>query len=88
LGNNITIGRTTLDDWEIFPFGEFDGKKLTKYSHGLKDHSLVDTKSPYVLPSRNHGSGTFYVGNFSLPTKGSLKDTFVRLNGFSKVRAL
>lgn len=91
LGNNITLGSHSLADWAIFPFGEMDGKKLTKYSQGLKDNSIIgfeNTTTSFEKSVRNRGSGNFYVGNFSIPPEDPVEDTFVRLDGFSKVSYL
>lgn len=70
----------------MFPIGHLDGKKLTKYSLGLKSGAIDNQEDPLV-EIRNGGSGAFFVGNFSIPapTNGTLLDTFVRLDGFSKV---
>lgn len=72
-----------------------DGKKLLKYSQGLKDKS-IQIKDNLVSSIRNKGSGQFFVGNFTLPSSSikqteagnddDVLDTFVRLDGFGKVR--
>lgn len=87
------LGKHNLTNWTIFPLGEMDGKKLLKYSLGLKDKSL-EVKEDLFSSIRNRGSARFFVGNFTLPSsfitsaslnKEEILDTFVRLDGFSKV---
>ncbi|XP_021964438.1 beta-galactosidase isoform X2 [Folsomia candida] len=86
LGNNITLGTRALHNWTIFPLGEIDGKKLLKYSQGLKDKSL-QIKEDFFSAIRNRGSARFFAGNFTLPrgtSRDEILDTYVRLDGFNK----
>lgn len=73
----------------MYPIGHLDGQKLTKYSVGLKSGAIDNQEDP-ISEIKNGGSGNFFVGNFSIPapTNGKLLDTFVRLDGFSKVKPL
>ncbi|CAL8127088.1 unnamed protein product [Orchesella dallaii] len=83
-GTNVTLGSKVLRNWEIFPIGSIDGKKLTKYSIGLKSNLINNYESP-LTEIRNRGSGSFFVGNFTVPaSNSSVLDTFVRLDGFTK----
>ena len=91
LGDSIVLGRHNITSWIIFPLGELNGKKLLKYSNGLKDKSL-EIKEDIFSSLRNGGAARFYAGNFTLPSSSSILkendelDTFVRLDGFTKVK--
>jgi len=81
----VTLGSHVLKNWSMFPLGQIDGKKLAKYSVGLKSGAIDNDEDPLV-EIRNGGSGSFFVGNLSLSSsENPILDTFVRFDGFSKV---
>lgn len=84
-------GRRLTQTWKMYKIGEIDGKMLLKYSITKRTTEAENSneQSPKIV--LNDDRRGFYVGNFTVSrnqtnsTSGYPLDTFVRLDGWTKV---
>lgn len=84
---NVTLSDHTLEGWTMTPLPITHTARLQNALVHLRHQAAARNTPPRGLQGTDKGGMTFFSGSFQVPSDSSHpRDTFLRLDGWNKVR--